>query len=89
MSVNISMGESFQDYSLIQDYKADFPNIVSLEFLNLPDYNRCNLFEEIIWALTRENLSFGVCEQHRGRPACTSAQSDQRLCYSLIGKYHI
>ena len=23
------------------------------------------------------------------RPACASAQADQRLCYSLIGKYHI
>ena len=41
------------------------------------------------WASSRENLSSGVCEQHRGRPACTSGQSDQRLCYSLFGKYHI
>ena len=24
---------------------------------------------------------FGVCEQHRHRPACASAQADQRLCY--------
>ena len=36
-----------------------------------------------------ETLSSGVCEQQRRRPACASAQSDQRLCYSLIGKYHI
>ena len=41
------------------------------------------------WALTRENLSSRVCEQHRRRPACASAQSDQRLCYSLFGKYHM
>ena len=27
---------------------------------------------------------FGVCEQHRRRPACASAQSDQRLLYSLF-----
>ena len=27
--------------------------------------------------------------QQRCRPACTSAQSDQRLCYSLIVKYYI
>ena len=33
----------------------------------------------IIWASTRETLSSGVCEQHRRRPACASAQSDQRL----------
>ena len=39
------------------------------------------------WALSRENLSSGVCEHHRGRPA--DAQSDQRLCYSLLGKYHM
>ena len=32
---------------------------------------------------------FGVCEQHRHRPACASAQSDQHLCYSLFGKYHM
>ena len=42
-----------------------------------------------IWALMQENLSSGVCEQHRRRPACASAQSDQHLCYSLFGKYHI
>ena len=23
------------------------------------------------------------------RPACASVQSDQRLCYSLFGKYHM
>ena len=39
----------------------------------------------IIWALMRENLSSGVCEQQRLRPAFASAQSDQHLCYSLIG----
>ena len=34
----------------------------------------------------RENLSSGVCEQRRRRPDCVSAQSDQRLCYSIICK---
>ena len=29
-----------------------------------------------------------ACECQRRRPACTSAQSDQRLCYSLLGKYN-
>ena len=41
------------------------------------------------WASTRENLSSVVCEKHRRRPACASAQSDQRLCFSLFGKFHI
>ena len=36
----------------------------------------------------RKPSSMG-CEQQRRRPASASAQSDQRLCYSLIGKYHI
>ena len=40
-------------------------------------------------ASSRENLSSEVCEYQRRRPACASAQSDLRLCYSLIGKYNI
>ena len=47
------------------------------------------LIFSIIWASTRENLSSVVCEQQRRRPTCASAQTDQRLCYSLFGKYHI
>ena len=43
----------------------------------------------IKWASTQENLSSGVCERQRRRPACASLQSDQRLCYSLFRKYHI
>ena len=42
-----------------------------------------------IWSWTWENLSSGVGEQQMRRPACASAQSDQRLCYSLIRRYHI
>ena len=43
----------------------------------------------IIWASTLENLSSVVFEQQRCRPACASAQSDQRLGCSLFGKYQI
>ena len=43
----------------------------------------------IKWASTRENMSSVAWEQQRRRPACASAQTDKRLCYSLIGKYHI
>ena len=43
----------------------------------------------IIWGSPRENMSSRVGEQHRRRPACASAQSDQRLCYSLFAKYHM
>ena len=58
----------------------------------------CRSYEKV-WSIlyincasTRENLSSGVCKQQRCRPACldcASAQSDQHLCYLLIGKYHI
>ena len=39
------------------------------------------LIYQHIWALSTENLTV---EQ---RPACASAQSDQRLCYLLHAKY--
>ena len=42
-----------------------------------------------ILASTRENLSSEVCEQQRRRQVCASAQSDQRICYSLFGKHQI
>ena len=35
----------------------------------------------------RENPDILVYKQQRRRPACANAQSDQRLCYSLSGKY--
>ena len=38
----------------------------------------------IIWASTQQNLSLGVCEKQRHRPACASAQSDQRLCFRFL-----
>ena len=43
----------------------------------------------LIWATTRQNLPLGFGEQQRRRPACAFAQSDQCLCDSLIGNYHI
>ena len=42
-----------------------------------------------LWASSPENLSLEVYERQKCRPACTSVQSDQRLCHSLIGKYNI
>ena len=38
-----------------------------------------------IWAEPWENVSYVICEQQRRRSACASAQSDQRLCCSLLG----
>ena len=55
----------------------------NLRIINLPPLNL--LFSSShMWASMRENLSSGICEQQRCRPACASAQTDQRLCYSLF-----
>ena len=40
-----------------------------------------------MWAWSSENVSCAICEQQRCRTACTSAQSDQHLCCSLLRKY--
>ena len=37
--LNVFMGKSFQDYSWIQDFEADFLWKVSLKIQNLADYN--------------------------------------------------
>ena len=42
-----------------------------------------------VCAFRVEAYTIGVSEQQRCRPASASAQSDQRLCYLLIEKYHI
>ena len=49
----------------------------------------CRNKPDLIWATSQENLSSGVGEQQRRRPACASAQSDQCLCYSLFRKDHM
>ena len=41
------------------------------------------------WATPWENVSYVICEQQRRRSACASAQSDQRLCCSLLRWYDI
>ena len=40
----------------------------------------------ILWAKTRETLTFLDCKRQRRRLACASAQSDQRLSHSLSKK---
>ena len=50
------MGESFQDYSWVQDFEADFPLKVSLKMLNNADNNFSGLvsvylkvFDHLTW----------------------------------------
>ena len=38
-----------------------------------------------IWALSRENLSTGVCEQHRHRPACAEPSLISAFVFRLLG----
>ena len=40
----LSMGESFQDYSWIQNFEADFLLKVSLKMMNYVDYNNILIF---------------------------------------------
>ena len=42
-----------------------------------------------IWAAPWENVSYVICEPQRRRSACAFAQSDQRLCFSLLRQYNI
>ena len=72
----------------IQYFEAEFLWKLSFKSLNSSIYNAEN-FHPCIWALMRENLSVGVWEQQRHTPACTSAHTDQCLCYSHFEKYHI
>ena len=44
----------------------------------------CDSQSYVNWASTRQNLSSEGCEQQRRRPACASAQSDQRVCFSNL-----
>ena len=68
----------------------------SCKFLFIRKYGKCSEILNTSLFLFSNNLgldvrkpSSGVCEQHRRRLACTYMQSDQHLCYSLIGKNRI
>ena len=47
--------------------------------------NECYTRYTSNWVLRKP--VFGGLQNHRRRPACASAQSDQHLCYSLFGNY--
>ena len=42
----------------------------------------------ILMDRVQRKLDVAACQRQRRRPACTSAQSDQRFWYSLLGKYN-
>ena len=62
---------------------------LDLHYMSISQHMLLVLIDIISVTYVRENLFSEVCKQQRHRPAWASAQSDQRLCNSLIGKYHI
>ena len=67
---------------------ADVPTCSSLKFgaLAAEVYHDNEMHAIIGPGKPLDFISSVVCEQHRSRPAFASAQSDQRLCYSLFEK---
>ena len=61
-----------QTESLLSD--SEYINIVYI-CLHANYLNKI-LFKPINWASTRENLSSGICKQHKCRPAVASTQSN-------------
>ena len=51
-------------------------------------YRQEDIYRYIL-GLKAIKADFVACKQQRRRPACAFVQSDQRLCYLLIGKYYI
>ena len=59
------MGESFQDYSVIQNFETDFPQKVSLKILNLGDYISFSvLFSLCLWTIAHLNLKVCIFNGH-------------------------
>ena len=47
----LHMGESFQDYSWIQDFEAEFPQKVGLKMLNYADFSSFSDLFSDFWAI--------------------------------------
>ena len=61
----VHMGESFQDYSWIQDFEADFPQKVHLKMLNLGDHNSfSDLFSVCLRTFDHLNLKLWIYSGH-------------------------
>ena len=74
----------------VNSYQKD--SHIFTHMMNFYWWNNASRFtwnQKIIWVLMRLNLSSGFCEQQRRIPAYASRQTNQCLCYSLSGKYHI
>ena len=60
-------------------------NIETSYLSNMLKQNPSNVFIQQTYELGHEKMCpHVICEQQRRRSACASAQSDQRLCFSLL-----
>ena len=75
--------------SLLVDFNSHIFRLIAYTYTPLEFFETVYIKGLQDWATSRENLSSEVCEQQKRRPAFASAQSYQRVCYSLFGKYHI
>ena len=67
---------------------AEFPNPDPFHVLGISTPVQACTIDNMCLYTKKNDFVDVVCEQQRCRPACASTQSDQRLCYSLIGKHN-
>ena len=90
--VTKSLGKSFRSPWKVLEFYTNSPVWTFLVkhfiFYTTASLNVCSI-DTTVFALINMGLeATNPVEQKWRRPACASMQSDQRLCYSLIGKYH-
>ena len=75
LTLNFFSPDLFPDHG----HPVDGPKIIQAKYSYKTTYMGLDIRKPV----------FGVPEQHSHQPACESVQTDQSLCFSLIGKYHI
>ena len=68
-------------FELIYNWHTKPINMIILETTDSQPIAKSS---KLTWAGPWENVSNVICKQQRRRSACASAQSDQRLCCSLL-----
>ena len=85
--MRIEQGEKKKIFSFLKSCSSVFDNLAFDRILIGLGTVVFRRFQDFKYEPEREKslslASLGVCEQQRSRPACASAQFDQRLCYSI------
>ena len=88
--LHLFTGAAFKCKQVIAFWKAQKAYMYCFTARCVARWRSGSLCFNIKRALTRKPLALLLAnnkgKQQRGRPACTSVQSDQRLCYSLSEK---